>query len=79
MTKLTTFKEAAELVQLDPANPEFAALFLAVVDLANEQSELEFRALKLGDAIVELIEQMHRMTAAEAAQRLTEIRTGLGR
>jgi urease accessory protein UreF len=79
MTKLTTFKEAAELVQHDPGNPDYAKLMRAVVDMTNEQSELEHKALKLGDALMEVIEQMNKLKAAQAAQRDTEIETGLGR
>jgi ATP-dependent RNA circularization protein (DNA/RNA ligase family) len=75
MAKLTTFKEAAELHESDPSNKGIAELLLDAAQLANEQSELEYRALKLGDAIVELVEQMNKVAAAEAAQQLTEIRT----
>ncbi|GGH24610.1 hypothetical protein SAMN05444007_103373 [Cribrihabitans marinus] len=79
MTKLTTFKEAAELVQHDPKNPDYAALFLTAVDLANEQSELEYKVLKLGDALMEIVEQMNKLKAAKAAQRKTEVEAGLNR
>lgn len=76
MTRLTTFREAAKLVELDPENPDFTELFLAALDLADERSELEFRACELSDKITALVEQMQRVTAAEAAQILTEIKTG---
>lgn len=75
MAKLTTFKEAAELHENAPDNRDYAELLMSAVKLANEQSELEFRAIKLRDEIVSLVEQMKRVAAAEADQRLTEIRT----
>ena len=75
MAKLTTFKEAAELLDIDPGNPDFVALFLAALDLADEKSELEYRAEELAEKIAGLIEQMQLVTAAEVAQRITEIRT----
>ncbi len=75
MAKLTTFKQAAELLEIDPGNPDFVELFLAALALADEQSELEHRTEELAEKIAGLIEQMQLVTAAEVAQRITEIRT----
>jgi hypothetical protein len=77
MAKLTTFKEAAELVEQDPSDPRRRALMADVAQVANEQSELEYRALILRDAILDLIEQQDKLTNAQVAQKLTELRTGL--
>lgn len=75
---LTPLREALLLAAEAPDNVDYYDLLCAAINLANERSELELRAAECIAAIVRLEEQMQRMTAAEAAQRLTEIRTGLG-
>jgi tetrahydromethanopterin S-methyltransferase subunit G len=79
MTKLTTFKEAAVLLAQNPSDPRRKALMADAAQVANEWSELEYRALKARDAILDLIEQEQELSNAEVAQRITEIRTGIGR
>ena len=75
---LTPLRDALLLAAEAPENADYYDLLCAAIDLANERSELEMRAEECTAAIVRLEEQMQRMTAAEVAQRITEIRTGLG-
>jgi acyl transferase domain-containing protein len=75
---LTPLREALLLAAEAPENADYVALLDACIALAHERSECELRALELADAIARLKAQMDRLTAAEAVQRITEIRTGLG-
>ncbi len=65
------------MIEQDPSDLRRRALMADVAQVANEQSELEYRALNLRDAILDLIEQQDKLTNAQVAQRITEIRTGL--
>ena len=75
---LTPLREALILAAEAPENADYVALLDACITLAQERSECELRTLELVDAIARFRAQMDRLTAAEAAQRITEIRTGLG-
>jgi hypothetical protein len=75
---LTPLREALLLAAEAPSNADFYDLLCAAIDRANELSELELRAAECSAALDRLMAQMDRLTAAEATQRITEIRTGLG-
>ncbi|TCO70244.1 hypothetical protein [Rhodovulum euryhalinum] len=68
--RMTGLKEALELAEHAPENRDYRDLLLAVIDRAAAFSELELRLLQF-------LEAATKYTAAEAAQRLVEIRAGI--
>ncbi|WP_147277373.1 hypothetical protein [Rhodovulum sp. 12E13] len=77
--RLTTLKDALAMVENAPADAGYRQIAADAVTVADARSEVEMRACDVRDAIAALARSVNALAAAEAAQRLTELRTGLDR